>query len=917
VKILTDLFGRFTEQSEAALREQYGSLKRQIPLMYLLMAIDVAFLAIVTRKEVSFAMSVGVPIALSIVLAARSVAWIARTTRAATLDQMRLRLSGTVAVAGVLSALFGAWGLALFEGADPGRGTSIALFVFVGSIGCCYCLQVLPVAARLVLLFGAMPVTVRLLMSQDWYLIGIGVTFLLVAAVILRTLRASRAAFSEILRSRSEMAALLSALQRSEEHHRYSVELNPQIPWIGSPDGSVIELSPRWEALTGISHESALRDGWTQSVHPDDLPGVLELWEAARTSEGQPVADSRYRLRQADGSYRWFRARARPRRDADGRIFLWYGNLEDIHDQVSAEMALRESEERYRLASRATNDVIWDWSHDSNAIHWTDGIESVFGYPVEPSGTPLDWWMAQIHPEDLPGVMELYHRVGASAEDSWSHEYRFRAADGSYAYVFSRGYLVRDEEGRAVRSIGALQDITLSKRVEEDLRWAAYHDPLTSLPNRRMFTEQLGDLLARKEQDASCVGVIVVDVDGFKAINDSLGHAAGDMILKTVGAQIQANLPAVATVARLGGDEFSIILPGLTADDRCAETVTRILHGVGHALAIDESVVDVAVSAGAAMWPMDGTTAEEVLKSAELALYAAKADGSGTVRGFRPAMRDARESRNRMLRDAREALRDDRVIPFYQPKVSLVSGEIVGFEALLRWHHHRRGLQPPHTILAAFEDIAISTKLTDRMIDKVLADMIAWQEGGHAFGRIAINGSPADFRRDDFAERILTKLHDARLSPSLLELEVTESVFLDQSAATVDRALRTLTAEGVTVALDDFGTGYASLTHLRQFPVSALKIDRSFVSRLDGADKADLVIVHGVIDIAHKMNIETVGEGVENEAQLGLLRELGCDIAQGYLFSRPISASRATLLMDRWTRAPGLDGPASHDRDSA
>lgn len=890
--------------SEAVVREQYTSLARQVPLMYALMFLNVLFLALVTADGGSWTVSFIAPLILTAIITARGAAWYMRRGRQVTDDDMRGYLRGTILRAGAFSFLFGGWGLYLFLAADPFHITAIALFIFVGSISCCYCLQALPAAARLVLLFGAMPVTVGLLLSRDFYFTGMGLTFLLGAGVILRTIATTRSAVYESLRVRSEMAALIKALQRSEEHYRYSVELNPQIPWISDPEGRIIEVGPRWAELTGVPTDAALGWGWTDAVHPDDKPDVLTHWQEALTSEDNAVADVRYRVRHSDGSFRWCRARAHPRRDVGGEIVSWYGTLEDIHDQVTAELGLRESEERYRLASRATNDVIWDWSHGTDRIEWGNGAEQVLGYPEAAGGTPVDWWKDRIHPDDLAAVNATYEHVLARRQDSWSHEYRFRAANGEYVHLFSRGYVVRGDDGEAVRSIGALLDVTAARQAERELRWAANHDPLTGLPNRKLFGEVLEAALASASIGGSCVGVIVIDVDGFKLLNDSMGHAAGDQLLRTVAARLQANLAPEATVARLGGDEFAVIVTGLGCGDPIMPAASAILEGVAAALTIDEAVVEVSISAGAAIWPADGSDAEAILKSADLSLYAAKADGAGVIRAFRPEMREAAESRKAMLREARDALNDDRIIPFYQAKIDLETGAVVGFEALLRWHHHRRGLQPPDTIRAAFEDATLASALTDRMLDRVLVDIERLNDEGAAFGRIAINGSLADFRRDDFADRILTKFARKGLSPTLLELEVTESVFVDHLAANVDRALRTLVAEGVSIALDDFGTGYASLTHLQQFPVHVLKIDRSFISRLDSSDSADFAIVHGVIDIAHRMKIATVAEGVENEYQLAQLRALGCDIAQGYLVSRAIGVERVPDWLRKWPQHP-------------
>lgn len=883
---------------DSGLKEQHATLRAQIPLMYMLMTVNVVFLSVVMYDEVPPALSLGAPALLVTLASVRAGFWLARRGRTYTAAEMKRQLRGTMIMAAVLSLLFGGWAFAIFSEADPTRATAVALYVFMGAISCAYCLQALQGAAYFVLFFGAAPVTMRMLLSGDMYLVCVGFTFVLIGALVMRTLASTRVAVEQILKSRSEIAELYSALQKSEEHHRYSVELNPQIPWISDAEGNVVELSGRWSEFTGIPLDQAMGHGWTVAVHPDDLARTMAVWsETLALGEGT-LADTRYRLRHKDGSYRWFRARVNSRRDADGRVISWYGNLEDIDDQVAAETALRESEERYRLAARATKDIIWDWTPATDTLQWAGDVEGMLGHRIE-GETPVSWWFDQIHPDDLSIVTSLNQRVIGNQQHSWSHEYRVRAADGTYRHLFMRGYAIRDEAGTVVRAIGAMSDITAAKQSAEHLRWAAYHDALTELPNRKLAAEKLEQALERAAASSCSVGVIVIDVDGFKLINDSLGHAAGDAVLKIVAQRLSANIAAGATVARLGGDEFAVILPDLAPADACAETVMRILAGVGQAMTIEGSIMDVTLSAGAAMWPTDGATAEDIMKSADLALYTAKSEGAGNVRGFKPTMRGRMEDRKRMLRDAREALQDDRVVPFYQPKLSLRSGEVLGFESLLRWHHHRNGLQPPSGIAAAFEDSSLAVQLTDRMLDHVLVDMRGWLERGVSFGRVAINGAPADFRRDDFADRILGRCHAAGIPPSLLELEVTETVLLERRA---DRTFRTLREAGVTIALDDFGTGYASLTHLQQFPVNVLKIDRSFISRLDGTDVSDRAIVQGVIAIARRMNIQTVAEGVENEAQAQDLRELGCDVGQGYLFSRAIPADRVPAFVDTCAR---------------
>jgi len=689
-------------------------------------------------------------------------------------------------------------------------------------------------------------------------------------------------------------------LRKSEEHHRYSVELNPQIPWIADAAGRVLEISPRWVDFVGTPVSSAAGTGWTRNVHPDDIAHVLEIWSNAISSPGGVDADVRYRLRGADGSYRWFRARARPRLDAEGEVVMWYGNLEDIDDQVNAEEALRASEERYRLASLATNDVIWDLKVGSERIEWSGAVETVLGYTKARFGTSREWWLEQLHPDEREAVAGHLEAVTRSSAESWEQEFRFRRSDGQYANLLTRGLIVRDPAGRPLRMVGSLMDISARKQGEDELRWAAHHDPLTGLPNRKLFSLRLDDALIDADRSSAGAGLVVIDVDRFKTLNDTLGHVAGDAMLREIAKRLTNSAPPGATVARLGGDEFAIVIPRLTDAAARRETLDNILRGTDAPFSYDGRQIEVSLSIGAARYPGDATDSEALLKSADLALYAAKADGLGKARGFDPTMRAAAETEKRMLSDARNALSEHQIVPFYQPQVCLRSGRILGFEALLRWHDHDRGIQPPASLLAAFHDPKLAPEITSRMLAQTIANMQKWLDEGYDFGRVAINGSTEDFRRGDLADRILESLAQAGVAPSRFELEVTETVLLGKHVNQVETSLRTLRAAGVAVALDDFGTGYASLTHLKQFEVDTLKIDRSFISRLASEAQQDAIIVGALIDLAKNLGISTVAEGVETELQAFMLRRRGCDAAQGYLFERPLPAMRIPSFLKQW-----------------
>jgi diguanylate cyclase (GGDEF)-like protein/PAS domain S-box-containing protein len=892
-------FEQISRSSDAMLEEQYANLRAQIPLMYALMFVDAAFLGIATHGQVPALYSLAIPCVLCTIVALRSAVWLSRRGRSVAPRQIRHYLYGTVAGAGLVSAGFGVWGMLLLDDGDLMRSAAIALYVFVGAISACYCLQALPLAGWLVLLCGGLPVTARLVTSGDMVLTGLGVTFVLTGGVLLRILANSFAGLKELLHSRGEMGTLIAALQDSQEHYRHSVELSPQIPWIAAPDGLLTELGPRWSALTGLNMAQSLGTGWVAALHAEDLPRVRDLWERAVTTGQDEVADTRYRLRQKDGSYRWFRARAFPRRAASGTILSWYGSLEDIDEQVMAERALQESEERYRLASLASNDIILEVSLTQDRIDWGGAAATIFGYDVIANGASRRWWVERVHPRDRRRMLADFRRLRDPAMVHWEQEFRFRAADRSYLNLMARGHVVRDAVGQPLRMIGTLQDVTARKRYEDGLLRAAHYDSLTQLPNRVLFAERLEEALNAARRSERHVGLVVLDVDRFKTVNDSLGHDAGDVLLREIARRLTRRAPLSATVARLGGDEFAIILPDLESIEARGRIVERLLAQVAGPMFHDGRQIEVSLSAGSAVAFADGITSEDLHKSADLALYAAKSEGMGRLSYFRHDFRDAAAQRTQMLQNARQALKGDRIVPFYQPKVCLRTGACVGFEALLRWHD-TQGLQAPAGISAAFDDPGLSVQLTDRMLDRVVADMVRWHDRGIPFHSIAVNGSAGDFMRGDFAERILERLLKAELPPSVIELEVTETVFLGQLAETVSAALTMLSSQGVQISLDDFGTGYASLTHLKQFPVDSIKIDRSFVSMLGAAETEDDAIVGAVIDLAGNLDIRTVAEGIETSAQLAHLVVKGCDVGQGYLFGRPMAGAQVAEVIAAW-----------------
>ena len=442
----------------------------------------------------------------------------------------------------------------------------------------------------------------------------------------------------------------------------------------------------------------------------------------------------------------------------------------------------------------------------------------------------------------------------------------------------------------------------------------ASHDSLTGLANRRLFQEALTGHLARARAERTGLGLALLDMDGFKTVNDTLGHDAGDALLREFGERLLQAAGEGDIVARLGGDEFAVILPRATSKASLSAAMTNLLDQMRKPYLVQGRMLDCRASVGGSLYPDHGEHPDDLLKNADIALYVSKSQGrSGTT--FAPSMRKAIDARTSMIRVAREAVAQDRILPFYQPKIALGTGALAGFEALLRWRDGARRLRPPAAIAAAFDDAELARALSDRMFGQITADMRRWLDAGLEFGHVAVNASPAEFRQDGYADRVLERLAAAGIPPCRLEVEVTESVFLGRGSGGVERTVRSLSGEGVRIALDDFGTGYASLTHLKQVPVDTIKIDRSFVRDLE-QDPYDAAIVRAVLNLGQSLGIDIVAEGIETVTQAAHLRAQGCVFGQGYLFGRPTPGERLRRLIAEWRAEPHWrDAPAPAVRD--
>jgi diguanylate cyclase (GGDEF)-like protein len=418
---------------------------------------------------------------------------------------------------------------------------------------------------------------------------------------------------------------------------------------------------------------------------------------------------------------------------------------------------------------------------------------------------------------------------------------------------------------------------------------AAKHDDLTGLPNRALLNDRVDFAISLAARHKTKLAVLFLDLDGFKHVNDSLGHSSGDKLLKSIAGRLLKSVRAADTVSRQGGDEFVVLLSDVTLGEDAAISANRILQAVSQVHNIDDQDLHVTASGGISIYPDDGDNAETLMKNADTAMYQAKAMGRQTYRFFKPAMNEKAVERLSIETDLRRALERHELELHYQPKVDLKTGFTSGAEALLRWNHPTRGWIPPAEFIPIAEECRLILPIGEWVLGEACRQAQLWVAEGLSFGTIAVNVSAVQFREQNFAQRVFAILGQTGMDPKLLELELTESVLMTGAGSNA-ATLETLRSKGVQVALDDFGTGYSSLSYLERFPVDCLKIDQSFIRQIS-AIGAKNTLVTAIINMAHTLRLRVVAEGVETKQELQFIKNQGCDEGQGYFFSRPLTSS--------------------------
>ncbi|MDB5717064.1 MAG: gmr 4 [Sphingomonas bacterium] len=646
--------------------------------------------------------------------------------------------------------------------------------------------------------------------------------------------------------------------------------------------------------LLGVppDQRSIVRDEVLAIVHAEDREKTRLTFADSLKGGGDSI-EAVYRIiRPNDQAERWVLNRTKIHRDALGGVERLVGALLDITDRRRAEIELLEMKAMSHGIVASTSDSIAVLDADGNFCHMNASgmrmieIESIERYV----GLPwAGFWPEASRAEAQAAVLAA--KSGRSARfDADTMNGKGEAMSFDVAIT-----PIRDPAGRVSQIVTIARDITEQRRSRAKLEWAASHDFLTELPNRKYLNDRLAAALAGSERGQASGALLLIDLDQFKEVNDLLGHAAGDALLQCVASRLTARIGPNDLAARLGGDEFAVLLPAVGSEDAVRAFVADLHELLADPLEYEGRTIDFRVSIGAALYPRDGSDPVTLLRNADIALYDAKGEGPGILSIFQPQHRGRLQERLSMTSLARVALRDDTILPFYQPIFALDSGRLAGMEALLRWRNSRGDIQPPALIAAAFEDAELARAIGNVMQEKVAADLQQWMQAGYDFGRISINAAAPEFRFDDFAESLLERLDRARIPLKTIIVEITEGVLMGPHGRKVARALRLLHSHGVGIALDDFGTGFSSLSHIKDFPVDVLKIDRSFITNLQ--EGTDTAIIRAVLNLGRSLGVRVVAEGIETEAQAQYLREQECGYGQGYLYGRPVGFADSTELL--------------------
>lgn len=591
------------------------------------------------------------------------------------------------------------------------------------------------------------------------------------------------------------------------------------------------------------------------------------------------------RMARKDGREIWTEHRCVPLYNDQGEIVGCEGIARDITERKQAEEVM----ERYQLLSEQARDIILFFNREGGIIDANEAAVRTYGYSREEL---LCLNVSDLRAPEAKGM--LAEQIKTAETDGVPYETIHQRKDCT---MFPIEVNVQSTNLAGERVLFAIvRDITERKRAEDTINHLAFHDPLTDLPNRTLFFDRLGVALSRATRNQQMLAVMFMDLDRFKYVNDLMGHAVGDKLLRNVARKLKRCVRSNDTIARMGGDEFTILLPEIKREQDAAKVAKKILEALRKPWVVNGYEFQITTSIGIAMYPNDGQDKETLTKNADTAMYRAKEFGDN-YQFYTPAMNAKAVERLETEQALRRALEREEFEVYYQPQVDINSGRMIGVEALLRWHHPERGIVCPPDFIPPAEDIGLIVPIGEWVLHTACRQAKAWQDNGWPPLSMAVNLSPYQFRQKQLVETIEQVLIESGLDPHWLELEITESTAMHDVDFTIP-TMRRLRAMGIRIAIDDFGTGYSSLSYLRRFPITTLKVDRSFVNDVL-SDAEDAAIVDTIIVLAHNLNLKVIVEGVETKEQMDFFEKHSCFEMQGHLFSRPVPARQLEELMDK------------------
>ncbi len=707
--------------------------------------------------------------------------------------------------------------------------------------------------------------------------------------------------FSKVTCDITERKRAEEALRDSEERYRLLFESNPNPMWVYDIETlSFLAVNEAAIRHYGYSQEE-FRSMTLQDLRP--LENIPLLLERLKTLGDNQI--TLWRHRKKDGTIIEVETISRSLMFAGrpARLVL----VNDITQRKQVEEALKKANTRLNYLLNYSPTVIYSLQIEPASSRGpfpitfvSENIRALLGYETAECLTDPNWWINHIHPEDQPHV--LARQATVFYHDFLDYEYRFQHKDGTYRWIHDKIRVVYNAAGRPIDLVGSWMDITERKQAEEIVRYLAYYDALTGLPNRMLFNDRLTLAIAHARRNKQKLAIMFLDLDRFKTINDTLGYAVGDRLLQGVAERLKNYLRGEDTLARLGSDRFMLLLPGIIQVEDVAKIAQKLLEAFKRPFHFGDHELYVAASIGITLYPNDGEDIQTLMKNADTALYRAKEQGRDTYQFYTPSMNATALERLKLENSLRRALEREEFVIYYQPQVSLSTGEIVGVEALVRWQHPDLGMVPPMQFIPLAEETGLIVPLGLWVLREACAQNKAWQKSGLPALCMAVNISARLFKQPDLVETIARILKETQLDPNYLELELTEGTIMENAEAAI-KTLHQLKEMGVHLSIDDFGTGYSSLSYLKRFPIDTLKIDRSFVWDIT-TDPDDAAITVLIINMAHNLGLKVVAEGVETKEQLEFLRSHHCDLFQGYLFSQPISAEAFIKLLQEERRLP-------------